>query len=480
MEEERPKLLIVDDEHNTREAMARYLGRRYRVTTAADGGDALEKLAGEKFDLVLTDLRMPKHDGMEVLEVAKAQPDPPSCVLLTAYGSIEDAVAAVKQGAFDFVMKPVKLDKLESVIRAALEERRKHPAEPAEPAEGELVEERAPEAVTHVPALLELHGPTELTPEYILPEPAEGSGPMAEVMRLVNTVAPTRSTVLLTGESGTGKEVIARLLHERSGRRGEFVAVHCAALTSTLLESELFGYEKGAFTGAQERHIGRFEAADGGTIFLDEIGEIDAATQVKLLRVLESRSFERVGGTETIKVDVRLISATNRDLRKMVMENRFREDLFYRLSVVNIALPPLRERRQEIPQLVARFAAEFARENNRPVTGISPEALRALIDYPWPGNIRELRNCIESMVVLAQGPLLEVRDLPASVRHPEQAEELLPHGAAAPAPGDKPLKLEDNERILIDEALRKCNGNRTAAAKLLGISRRTLHRKLAK
>ena len=310
MEEERPKLLIVDDEHNTREAMARYLGRRYRVTTAADGGDALEKLAGEKFDLVLTDLRMPKHDGMEVLEVAKAQPDPPSCVLLTAYGSIEDAVAAVKQGAFDFVTKPVKLDKLESVIRAALEERRKHPAEPAE---GELVEERAPEAVTHVPALLELHGPTELTPEYILPEPAEGSGPMAEVMRLVNTVAPTRSTVLLTGESGTGKEVIARLLHERSGRRGEFVAVHCAALTSTLLESELFGYEKGAFTGAQERHIGRFEAADGGTIFLDEIGEIDAATQVKLLRVLESRSFERVGGTETIKVE-RLHRGALRDL----------------------------------------------------------------------------------------------------------------------------------------------------------------------
>ncbi|WP_294503632.1 sigma-54 dependent transcriptional regulator [uncultured Victivallis sp.] len=478
MEEDRPKLLIVDDEHNTREAMARYLGRRYRVTTAADGGDALEELAAQKFDLVLTDLRMPKHDGMEVLHAVLAQPDPPACVLLTAYGSIEDAVSAVKQGAFDFVTKPVKLDKLESVVRAALDERRKRSVEAPR---AELVEMPEPEPEIHAPALPEPHRPVALAPEYVLPEPTEdGRDPMAEVMRLVNTVAPTRSTVLLTGESGTGKEVIARLLHERSGRRGEFVAVHCAALTSTLLESELFGYEKGAFTGAQERHIGRFEAADGGTIFLDEIGEIDAATQVKLLRVLESRSFERVGGTETVKVDVRLISATNRDLRKMVMENRFREDLFYRLSVVNIPLPPLRERREEIPQLVARFAAEFARENNRPVTGISPEALRALINYPWPGNIRELRNCIESMVVLARGPLLEVRDLPASVRHPETAGELLPPDMATRPPAEKPLKLDENERILIDEALRKCNGNRTAAAKLLGISRRTLHRKLAK
>ncbi|MBS1370268.1 MAG: sigma-54-dependent Fis family transcriptional regulator [Lentisphaeria bacterium] len=475
MEEERPKLLIVDDEHNTREAMARYLGRRFRVTTAADGGDALEELAKEKFDLVLTDLRMPKHDGMEVLEAALAQPEPPSCVLLTAYGSIEDAVSAVKQGAFDFVTKPVKLDKLEEVVRAALEERRKRAEETAS---AEIIEE--PEPLTHALALSNLRRPAKLAPDFVLPDPSDECSPMAQVMRLVNTVAPTRSTVLLTGESGTGKEVIARLLHERSGRRGEFVAVHCAALTSTLLESELFGYEKGAFTGAQERHIGRFEAANGGTVFLDEIGEVDAATQVKLLRVLENRSFERVGGTETIKVDVRLISATNRDLRQMVTENKFREDLFYRLSVVNITLPPLRDRRAEIPQLVARFAAEFARENNRPVTGISPEALRALLDYPWPGNIRELRNCIEYMVVLSQGPLLEVRDLPESVREPGKAEELLPRRPEETPPAEKPLKLEENERILIEEALRKCNGNRTAAARLLGISRRTLHRKLAK
>lgn len=225
---------------------------------------------------------------------------------------------------------------------------------------------------------------------------------MTKVMSLVKTVAPTRSTVLLTGESGTGKEVFARMIHDWSGRTGYFVPVHCAALTATLLESELFGYEKGAFTGAAERHKGRFEVADHGTLFLDEIGEIDPATQVKLLRVLETRSFERVGGTETIKVDVRLVAATNRDLRKMVSEGTFREDLFYRLSVVNLELPPLRDRKSDIPGLIHSFIAEFARENERDVTGIAPDALAELIAYPWPGNIRELRNCIECMVVLAR------------------------------------------------------------------------------
>lgn len=471
MEEATPKLLIVDDEHNTREAMARYLGKRFRVTTAADGAAALDELEKHRFDLVLTDLRMPHCDGMKVLEAARRQPDPPSCILLTAYGSIEDAVTAVKQGAFDFVTKPVKLDKLEEVISAALKDR----AAKREAASPDPAPVTTALALTAPPRG---RGRKEPSGELILPLPGAPGDRMAEVMKLVDKVAPTRSTVLLSGESGTGKEVVARLLHERSRRHGEFVAVHCAALTSTLLESELFGYEKGAFTGALERHIGRFEAADGGTVFLDEIGEIDAATQVKLLRVLESRSFERVGGVETIRVDVRIISATNRDLREMVAAGRFREDLFYRLSVVNIVLPPLRERRSEIPQLVARFAAEFARENNRPVTGISPDALRALLDYPWPGNIRELRNCIESMVVLAQGPLLEVRDLPENIRDPKPE----PARIADPdrPPPEKPLKIEENERILIEEALRKCNGNRTAAAKLLGISRRTLHRRLAK
>ncbi len=464
MEEAKPKLLIADDEHNTREAMARYLGKRFQVTTAADGAAALDELEKQKFDLVLTDLRMPHCDGMKVLDTVGKLPDPPSCILLTAYGSIEDAVAAVKQGAFDFVTKPVKLDKLEEVIHAALKARATKATASPEP------------AITALALTAPGRRAQEPLTELVLPCPDDPDDPMAEVMSLVAKVAPTRSTVLLSGESGTGKEVIARLLHQQSGRSGDFVPVHCAALTATLLESELFGHEKGAFTGAQERRIGRFEAADGGTVFLDEIGEIDAATQVKLLRVLESRSFERVGGTETIKVDVRIISATNRDLKERVAEDRFREDLFYRLSVVNITLPPLRERRKEIPQLVARFAAEFARENNRPVTGIAPDALRALLDYTWPGNIRELRNCIESMIVLSQGSLLEFKDLPESVRDPQNAPQTASPGTIA----EKPLKIEENERILIEEALRKCNGNRTAAAKLLGISRRTLHRKLAK
>lgn len=448
---DRPEILIVDDEHNTREALARYLKGRFSVTTAADGEMAIELLKERNFDLVLTDLRMPNADGMSVLEATRSKADRPLCILLTAYGSIGDAVAAVKQGAFDFVPKPVKLDKLEEVIDAALASRRAVAAPEAAAPETEAAGEES---------------------DLVFPVPGSAD-PMGRIMEMVATVAPTRSTVLLTGESGTGKEVIARLIHDRSGRTGYFVPVHCAALASTLLESELFGYEKGAFTGASERRKGRFELADHGTIFLDEIGEIDAATQVKLLRVLESRSFERVGGTETVKVDVRLIAATNRDLRKMVAEKSFREDLFYRLSVVNLELPPLRERREEIPVLIHRFIAEFARDNQREVDGIEPDALARLVHYDWPGNIRELRNCIECMVVLAKGRKLSVADIPENIREarpvvPEEKTKELPVGT-----------FEATERELIEKALAECNGNRTAAAKLLGISRRTLHRRLA-
>ena len=448
---DRPEILIVDDEHNTREALARYLKGRFSVTTAADGEMAIELLKERNFDLVLTDLRMPNADGMSVLEATRSKADRPLCILLTAYGSIGDAVAAVKQGAFDFVPKPVKLDKLEEVIDAALASRRAAAAPEAAAPETEAAGEES---------------------DLVFPVPGSAD-PMGRIMEMVATVAPTRSTVLLTGESGTGKEVIARLIHDRSGRTGYFVPVHCAALASTLLESELFGYEKGAFTGASERRKGRFELADHGTIFLDEIGEIDAATQVKLLRVLESRSFERVGGTETVKVDVRLIAATNRDLRKMVAEKSFREDLFYRLSVVNLELPPLRDRREEIPVLIRRFIAEFARDNQREVDGIEPDALARLVHYDWPGNIRELRNCIECMVVLAKGRKLSVADIPENIREarpvvPEEKTKELPVGT-----------FEATERELIEKALAECNGNRTAAAKLLGISRRTLHRRLA-
>ena len=432
---EKHKILIVDDEAPTREALLRYLRRNFQVKGAADGAEAIEFLRTENFDLVLTDLRMPRADGMSVLEAVQGKTPRPLCILLTAYGSISDAVRAVKAGAFDFVAKPIKLEKLDEVIAQALKSRPAGETNAAEPVQ--------------------------------ILSPA-----MKKVMELAATVAPSKTTVLLTGESGTGKEVLARKIHDLSGRKGLFVPVHCAALNANLLESELFGHEKGAFTGAESLRRGRFEVAEGGTVFLDEIGEIDAQTQVKLLRVIESRSFERVGGTEPIQTDARLIAATNRDLRKMVAEGTFREDLFYRLSVVNLHLPPLRERREELPGLIAEFLRKFAEENNREITGIAPEAMEKLLAYSWPGNIRELRNAIEYMVVTSNCPEPGVEQLPEQFSAPAET--------TGPSPAQDPgLSLEENNYELIRKALKQCNGNRTAAAKLLGISRRTLHRRLA-
>ena len=432
------KILIVDDEAPTREALLRYLRRNFQVKGAADGAEAIEYITSENFDLVLTDLRMPRSDGMSVLEAVRGKTPQPLCILLTAYGSISDAVKAVKAGAFDFVAKPIKLEKLDEVIAQALASR------------------------SPLPDNTEL--PSAETDTSL-------SASMAKVMNVAATVAPTKSTVLLTGESGTGKEVMARRIHDLSGRTGLFVPVHCAALNANLLESELFGHEKGAFTGADSRQRGRFEIASGGTVFLDEIGEIDALTQVKLLRVIESRSFERVGGTEPIKTDARLIAATNRDLRKMVAEGTFREDLFYRLSVVNLQLPPLRERREEIPLLAMGFLKEFASENNRSIKGFTPEVMEMLIQAPWPGNIRELRNTIEYMVVTSTAEELGVENLPEQFRAlPRENKEL---------PSASPLSLEASNYELIRQALKQCGGNRMAAAKLLGISRRTLYRRLA-
>ena len=460
MPSSRAKLLIVDDEFNTREALIRFLGKKFDVTGAENGSAAIEQLQHNDFDLVLTDLRMPEADGMSVLDAAMSKAKRPQCILLTAYGSISDAVTAMKKGAFDFVTKPVKLARLESVIDAALK------AAAATPANGGAENSTGEKTPASAPAAL----PVKHDRNVLLPQ--SENDPMRKVLNTALTIAPAKSTVLLTGESGTGKEVVARYIHDNSGRKGLFVPVHCAALSATLLESELFGYEKGAFTGAAERRRGRFELADGGTIFLDEIGEIDHATQVKLLRVLETRSFERVGGTETIHCDIRLIAATNRDLRAMTAAGTFREDLFYRLSVINLDLPPLRERKEEIPLLVKNFVSEFAADNNKPAPEIPQEVINELMSRRWQGNIRELRNCIECMVALNTSGRLEISDIPEIHRKVD----------ASPAvePPANPLNLENSERELILKALKETNGNRAAAARMLGISRRTLYRKLEK
>ena len=436
-------LLIVDDERNTRDALRRYFSKKFEITTAEDGLIAINLLKNNNYDLVLTDLKMPGAGGMSVLDATLGKTPAPNCIVLTAYGSIETAVSAVKAGAFDFVTKPVNLDKLEAVINRALESRKQ-------------TEETTP-------------APEKTDAKIDLSNIVAKSQVMQDIMKTVEQVAASRSTVLLSGESGTGKEVIAQTLHLLSERKGKFVPVHCAALSANLLESELFGHEKGSFTGATDTKQGRFELADGGTLFLDEIGEIDPQVQVKLLRVLETRSFERVGGVEAITTKARLISATNRNLMELVKEGTFREDLFYRLDVVNIKLPALRERAEDIPVLVEKFIAEFSGDNEKKITGISDAAMEILQKYPWPGNIRELRNCIERMVVLCSGETLDINDLPENVRTNKSGSE---------EATENTLDLNQHEAQLISKALEECSGNRTLAAKKLGISRRTLHRRL--
>ncbi len=442
----KPVILVVDDEKNTREGLARALAGAYRILLAANGVEAMERLAAEGVDLVLSDVRMPDMDGMTLIRQVLARPDPPICVLLTAYGSIETAVEAMKSGAYDFLTKPVNLDELELLISRALRSRNLE------------VENRA------------LHA--ELDKKYGLESIVGEAPPMQEVFDIIRQVAPTRATVLITGESGTGKELVAHALHRLSPRaKGPFVAVHCAALAETLLESELFGHEKGAFTGAVEQRRGRFELADGGTLFLDEVGEIAPAVQVKLLRALEERQFERVGGQKTIPTDVRLVAATNRDLQARIREGAFREDLYYRLHVVAIRMPPLRERGADIPLLARHFLREFSRENGREIEGFTPEVMTRLQTYPWPGNVRELRNTVENMVVMSRGARITARDLPPPLRDTADSGVTLRNLGG--------MTLRDGEQKLIEAALRAHQGNRTRAAAQLGISRKTLQRKLA-
>jgi two-component system, NtrC family, response regulator AtoC len=457
-----PTILIVDDEKHTREGIRRALEDDFDVYVADGLPGAMSLLETERVDLLLTDLRLGAgEDGMKLIDRALKMPVPPVCIMMTAYGSVDTAVEAMKRGAYDFVTKPINLDKLEILIRRAL---------------------RSREMETENTALKE-----QVQKNYGLENIIGHSAVMEAIFATIRQVAPTRATVSISGESGTGKELVAHALHNLSNRaKSKFVAVNCAALAPQLLESELFGHEKGSFTGASERRIGRFEQADGGTLFLDEIAEIDPGTQVKILRVLSERTFERVGGNLSLTADVRLISATNKDLRQLVAEEKFREDLFYRLNVVPIHMPPLRERREDIPLLVAAFLKQSAHENDKPLRELTSEAAGRLMEYPWPGNVRELRAALDHGVVLATGPKITLRDLPSTIRHWHPDDTSAKPGGASAAnalrgvatsiPGT--LNLEATERLMITQALEQSNGNRTLAAKKLGISRRTLHRKL--
>jgi DNA-binding NtrC family response regulator len=438
-------ILVADDEKNIREGLAEFMGLEgYRTIQAADGAEALRAVERGDVDLVITDLRMPKAGGTEVLKTVVSRYPGIPVIVLTGHGTIEDAVAAMRAGAFDFLTKPVNLDHLSLLAKRALESREL--ARKNRELEAEVEAQRRQSSIV-------------------------GRSPeMKKVFELVRRVAPTRAGVLVTGESGVGKELVADAIHNLSPRRdGPLVKVHCAALAESLLESELFGHEKGSFTGAQARKRGRFELAHEGTLFLDEIGEINQNVQIKILRVLQEKRFERVGGEETIEVDVRVVAATNRDLKEEIRKGAFREDLYYRLNVVNIHVPPLRERRDDIPLLAMSFLKEFAQENGKKIEGFDPKARQALYAYSWPGNVRELRNCVESAVVMASEGLVGLDDLPPGIK---------PSGGEREARVPVGSTLAEAEGILIRETLAAQGGNKSRTAEVLGIGRKTLYQKI--
>ena len=444
-------ILVTDDEAGQRELLAghlRHLG--YQVEEAADGVDAVERVRRGGVDLVLLDQRMPRLGGAAAVRaVTEADPDT-DVVVVTAFGTVETAVEALKLGAVDYLTKPLDLDRLGMVVKQCLERR-------TLVRENRLLRER----LAGGPSFEGIVGAT---------------GSMQELLSTVSRVAPTEATILITGESGTGKELIARAVHGASRRAdGPFVAVHCAALAETLLESELFGHERGAFTGADRQRIGRFESAGGGTVFLDEIAEIPPQVQVKLLRVIQERQIERVGGNRPIALDVRLVAATNRDLEEEIRGGRFREDLYYRLAVVSLHIPPLRKRREDIPALAEHFLRKHAGEGRHPIEGITREARDFLFRYDWPGNVRELDNVVQRAVVLARGSMLTSDDLPPSVR--AAAEE---SGVLERDEGSLHARIDDLERRMIREALEAEGGVQYRAAERLGISERTLRYKLDK
>lgn len=449
------RVLVVDDESNLRKVLAAILRKEgYEVAIAENGEVAQAEFEKNGADVVITDMVMPKVGGLELLKAVHAlRPDVP-VIIITAHGTVDSAVEAIKAGAFDYITKPFEQSEIQSVVAKA--------ARTQEANQG--------------------HVPPEGRPRTSI----VGDSPQVqEIFKIIDKVADSPSTVLITGESGTGKELVATALHDGSSRKDKpLIKISCAAIPKDLMESELFGYERGAFTGAVTSKPGRFELADGGTLFLDEIGEVPIEMQVKLLRVLQESEFERVGGIKTTRVDVRLIAATNRDLAAEVDAGRFRKDLFYRLNVVPLHLPPLRDRRTDVPSLVKHFIEKYNKRLNKKIEGIADDALVMLQAYPWPGNIRELENMMERVLLFADGPRIEVKDLPEPVRTSLQSAVAQMTDTATPMVGETPLKdflkakQAEIEKAFIVQALAKTEGNVTRAAKLLGISRKSLQTKM--
>jgi len=449
---ERAKILVAEDEKTQRDLLGGFLEKEgFSVEAVASGKEVLQKLQGNFFDLALIDYKMPELDGLQTLrEIRKIYPDLP-VVMMTAYGTVETAVAAMKEGALDYLTKPIDLDELLLMLERVIER-------------SNLVRENR-----------ELKA--KLQERYTFAHIVYGSPKMEEVMGLVARVAPSQATVLILGESGTGKELIANAIHYASPRsRKPWVKVSCAAIPETLLESELFGHEKGAFTGAVQRRIGRFEEADGGSILLDEIGDLSPSTQVKLLRFLQDKEFQRLGSNTTLKTDVRVIAATHRNLEETIQKGLFREDLYYRLNVISITLPPLKERREDIPLLIDYFLKKYSKENQKSVSDISKEARAFLLRYPYPGNVRELENLIERAVVLCRGEIVTTQDLPFHLKD-EKSEK---PWESRRKEKTLPESLEEIERDSILKALHQHQGVQTKAAQSLGISERVLRYKMKK
>ena len=445
------KILVAEDERNLREGIAEaFRDAGHEVVEAADGEQALEEVRAQLFDLVITDYRMPGMDGLELVRRIRMVNDQVAVIMITAYGTVEGAVEAMRLGAYDYIQKPFQLEELELKAERALEHRR-------------------------LLTRLLLADRRELVHSF---DNIVGESPaMRRIFDIVRKVAPSNATVLILGETGTGKELIAEAIHRNSARKeGPFVKVNCAALPENLLESELFGHERGAFTGADRQRIGRFELANEGTLFLDEIGTMSLAIQAKVLRVLQEREFERLGGTRTIRSDVRLIAATNRDLEEAIEAGEFREDLYYRLNVVTIRMPPLRERKEDIIPLATTFLERFARDMKKPLRGFSPGALRVLTRYNWPGNIRELENTIERAVLMSDGEIIEPRDIALGGNRPEEQGRL---GSILRLPPEG-IPLEEIEKMAILEALRMNDWVQKDAARFLGISSRVMNYKIQK